>query len=118
MFGDEISEPEHAEVATVQQKVLEQLSGELDDETVLRHFTLLPEKYALYTPLQQILSHIRLCERLHDQPVVTLWTPHPQSGYTELVVSTLDSPRSICPNRRRPDGSRNLNFERPVEYPG
>ncbi len=92
MFGDEISEPEHAEVTAVQQKVLEQLSGEFDVETVLRHFTLLPEKYALYTPLQQILSHIRLCERLHDKPVVTLWTPHPQSGYTELVVSTLDLP--------------------------
>ena len=92
MFGDEISEPEHAEVAAIQQKVLEQLSGEFEDEIVLRHFTLLPEKYALYTPLQQILSHVRLCERLHDQPVVTLWTPHSQSGYTELVVSTLDSP--------------------------
>ena len=92
MFGDEISEPEHAQVAAIQQKVLEQLSSEFEDEIVLRHFTLLPERYALYTPLQQILSHIRLCERLHDQPVVTSWTPHPQSGHTELVVSTLDSP--------------------------
>jgi len=92
MFGDEISEPEHAQVAAIQQKVLEQLSREFEVETILRHFTLLPEKYALYTPLQQILSHIRLCERLQNKPVVTLWTPHPQSGYTELIVSTLDLP--------------------------
>ncbi|MFN8007570.1 MAG: HD domain-containing protein [Terriglobia bacterium] len=92
MFGDAISEPEHAQVTSIQQKVLEQLSREFETETILRHFTLLPEKYALYTPLQQILSHIRLCERLHDKPVVTLWTPHASSGYTELMVSTLDLP--------------------------
>lgn len=92
MFGDEISEPEHAQVAAIQQQVLEQLAHEFETETVLRHFLLLPEKYALYTPLPQILSHVRLCERLGDQPAVTLWTTHPQAGYTELVVSTRDVP--------------------------
>ena len=118
MFGDEISEPEHAEVAAVQQKVLEQLSGEFDDEIVLRHFTLLPEKYALYTPLQQILSHIRLCERLHDKPVVTLWTPHPQSGIHGVGCFNSRFSRSICPNRGHSDSSRDLYFECPAEYPG
>lgn len=92
MFGDEISEPEHAQVATIQQKVLEHLAPELDTDTVLRHFLLLPEKYSLYTPVPQILSHIRLCERLQERPVVTEWIPHPQAGYTELVLSTRDLP--------------------------
>jgi len=92
MFGEEISEPEYAQVAAIQQSVLERLGHEFDVETVLRHFLLLPEKYALYTPLAQILSHVRLCEQLQDRPVLTLWTPHPQAGYTELVLATRDLP--------------------------
>jgi [protein-PII] uridylyltransferase len=53
---------------------------------------LLPEKYALYTPITQILSHIRLCEKLGDQTVLTQWNPHAQGGYTELIVATRDLP--------------------------
>jgi [protein-PII] uridylyltransferase len=92
MFGDEISEPEYAQVAVIQQQALEQLGTEFETDAVLHHFLLLPEKYALYTPLPQIIAHVRLCERLQDQPVVTLWTPHPRAGYTELVLSTRDLP--------------------------
>jgi len=92
MFGDEISEPEYAQVAVIQQQALEQLGTEFETDAVLHHFLLLPEKYALYTPMPQIISHVRLCERLQDQPVVTLWTPHPRAGYTELVLSTRDLP--------------------------
>lgn len=92
MFGDEISEPEYAQAAKIQQHALEQLGSEFQTETVLRHFQLLPEKYALYTPLTQIVSQVRLCEKLQDQPVVTLWTPHPRACYTELVLSTHDLP--------------------------
>ena len=92
MFGDEISEPEYAQVAAIQQSVLERLGHELDVDRILRHFLMLPEKYALYTPLPQILSHVRLCEQLRERPVLTLWTPHPQAGYTELILSTHDLP--------------------------
>jgi len=92
MFGDDISEPEYAQVAVIQQRVLEQLGTEFETDAVLRHFLLLPEKYALYTPLPQIISDVRLCDRLRDQPVVTLWTPHARAGYTELVLSTRDLP--------------------------
>ena len=92
MFGDDISEPEYAQVAVIQQRALEQLGTEFETDAVLRHFLLLPEKYALYTPLPQILSHVRICERLQDLPVLTLWTSHPRAGYTELVLSTRDLP--------------------------
>ena len=92
MFGDEISEPEHAQVAAIQQKILELLGHEFDVDTVLKHFLFLPERYALYTPLPQILSHIRLCERLQDYPVATEWIPHPYAGYTELNLVTRDVP--------------------------
>jgi len=91
MFGDEISEPEYAQVAVIQQRVLEQLGTEFETDAVLRHFLLLPEKYALYTPLPQIISHVRLCDRLQDQPVVSSWAAH-GAGYTELTLSTRDLP--------------------------
>ncbi len=92
MFGDDVSEPEHARVAVIQQQVLEALENELETEAILRHFLLLPEKYALYTPQNQILVHIRLCERLQGSPVVTQWVPYPHVGYTELYLSTRDMP--------------------------
>ncbi|MEW5978132.1 MAG: HD domain-containing protein [Acidobacteriota bacterium] len=92
MFGDEVTPPEHTRVAAIQRKVLEHAGPGVSRDAVLRHFLLLPEKYALYTPLPQILSHIRLCERLQDQPVVTEWISHPQAGYTDLFVSTNDVP--------------------------
>ncbi len=92
MFGDEISQPEHAQVAATQQKVLEVLGREFETDKVLKHFLFLPERYALYTPLTQILSHIRLCEQLQDRPVATEWMPHPHAGYTELNLATRDLP--------------------------
>jgi [protein-PII] uridylyltransferase len=92
MFGDEISQPEHAQVAATQQKVLELLGREFDVDKALKHFLFLPERYALYTPLTQILSHIRLCERLQDRPVATEWVPHPHAGYTQLNLTTRDLP--------------------------
>src|SRR5262245_37119990 len=87
MFGDEISQPEHAQVATTQQKVVEALGQEFEVDATLKHFLFLPERYALYTPLPQILSHIRLCERLQERPVLTEWIPHPHAGYTQLNVA-------------------------------
>jgi [protein-PII] uridylyltransferase len=79
-------------VAVIQQRALEQLGAEFETDAVLRHFLLLPEKYALYTPLPQIIAHVRLCEGLQGHPVVTLWTPHARAGYTEVVLSTRDLP--------------------------
>jgi [protein-PII] uridylyltransferase len=92
MFGDEISQPEYAQVATTQQKVVESLGHEVDVDAILKHFLFLPERYALYTPLPQILSHIRLCERLLERPVVTEWIPHPHAGYTQLNLAARDVP--------------------------
>ena len=44
MFGNELSGAEHARVAAIQRRVLEQLAGELSVDSVLQHFSLLPEK--------------------------------------------------------------------------
>ena len=92
MFGQDLSGAEHARVAEIQRGVLEQLAGDLSVDSVLNHFSLLPEKYALYTPLPQIVTHIRLCENLKEQPLATEWVANPDAGYYELHLSTRDLP--------------------------
>ena len=92
MFGRELSGAEHARVAEIQRGVLEQLAGELSVDSVLNHFSFLPEKYALYTPLPQIVAHVRLCENLKEQPLASEWVANPDGGYYELHLSTRDLP--------------------------
>ena len=92
MFGQELSGAEHARIAEIQRGVLEQLAGELSVDSVLHHFSLLPEKYALYTPLSQIVAHVRLCENLKEQPLASEWVANPDAGYYELNLSTRDLP--------------------------
>lgn len=92
MFGRELSGAEHARVAEIQRGVLEQLAGELSMDSVLNHFSFLPEKYAFYTPLPQIVAHVRLCENLKEQPLASEWVANPDGGYYELHLSTRDLP--------------------------
>ncbi len=92
MFGNELSGVEHARVAEIQRSVLERLAGELSVDSVLQHFSLLPEKYALYTPLSQIVAHVRLCENLQERPLVSKWVANPDAGHFELSLSTRDLP--------------------------
>ena len=92
MFGRELSGAEHARVAEIQRGVLEQLAGELPVDSVLNHFSFLPEKYALYTPLSQIVAHVRLCENLKERPLASEWVANPDGGYHELHLSTRDLP--------------------------
>ncbi len=92
MFGRELSGAEHARVAEIQRGVLEQLAGELPVDSVLNHFSFLPEKYALYTPLPQIVAHVRLCENLKERPLASEWVANPDGGYHELHLSTRDLP--------------------------
>ena len=92
MFGQELSGAEHARVAEIQRGVLEQLAGELPVDSVLNHFSFLPEKYALYTPLSQIVAHVRLCENLKARPLASEWVAKPDAGCHELHLSTRDLP--------------------------
>ena len=92
MFDQELSGAEHAQIAEIQRSVLEQLAGELSVDSVLQHFFLLPEKYALYTPLSQIVTHVNLCQDLKEKPLVSEWVANPDAGYYELHLSTRDLP--------------------------
>ena len=92
IFGDPVSRAEHARVAEIHRLIIEEHAEELSVDSVLEHFSLLPEKYALYSSSPQIVSHIRLCKKLKGVALASEWVAKPDAGYFELHLSTRDLP--------------------------
>jgi [protein-PII] uridylyltransferase len=85
------SEARH-EVVPARRKVEELLENEMSRQKVTRHLDLLPEKYVLYTPLEQIRCHLRLVDKLQGEGVVFGWIDHPREWYSDLLMVTKDRP--------------------------
>ena len=92
IFGDPVSTAEHARVAEIHRLIIEENAEELSVDAILEHFSLLPEKYALYSSADQIVSHIRLCEKLKRLVLVSEWVAKTDADYFELHLSTHDVP--------------------------
>jgi [protein-PII] uridylyltransferase len=90
MFSEEVSPSAHAEVENVRQQVIELLKSEMAVAAIRNHFRLLPEKYALYTPVAQIAQHARLGQKLEQSEIVLEWEDHPDKGYTHLNLVSRD----------------------------
>jgi [protein-PII] uridylyltransferase len=80
------------EVAPIRRKLEQLLGNEVDSAAVSRHLELLPEKYVLYTRLDQIRRHLQLIGQLHHDEVVFAWIDHPEKRYCDLLVVTRDRP--------------------------
>ena len=91
MLGRQVSGSRDSEVLEIQRRVLEKMDKALEIDSVLKHFSLLPAKYALYTPVNRIISHIQMCEKLKDSPLVTEWIPNLDAGYLELNLVGRDT---------------------------
>jgi [protein-PII] uridylyltransferase len=92
MFAAEITPRVHVEVEAVRRQVGDLLEQEIDVATIENHFRLLPERYALYTPLSQIVEHLRLGQKLQHASVAFGWIEHREEGYTDLLLVTRDRP--------------------------
>jgi [protein-PII] uridylyltransferase len=92
MFAAEITPSGHGEVEAVQRRVSDLLEPEIDFATIENHFRLLPERYALYTPLSQIVEHLRLSQKLQHASIAFEWIEHREEGYTDLLLVTRDRP--------------------------
>ena len=84
MLGRQATGSGDNQVLEIQRKVLEKMDKASRIDSILQHFSLLPDKYALYTPVDRIISHIHMCEKLKDRPLVTEWNPNLDDGYLEL----------------------------------
>jgi [protein-PII] uridylyltransferase len=92
MLGrQQVSGSRDTEVLEIQRRVLEKMDRAIEIDSVLKHFSFLPAKYALYTPVNRIISHIQMYDKLKDFPLVTEWTPNVDGGYLELNLVGRDT---------------------------
>jgi [protein-PII] uridylyltransferase len=64
-----------------------------EDEAVQRHCDSMPASYVLNTPLDEIVFHIQLLERLGSERIVLDIYNRPGDDYSELTVCTHDDPQ-------------------------
>jgi [protein-PII] uridylyltransferase len=85
------SEARH-EVAPARRKIEQLLEHQIDRQIIAQHLEMLPEKYVLYTPVEQIRGHLWLVKRLQGEEVVFDWLEYPGKGYSDLLLVTKDRP--------------------------
>ncbi len=81
--------PEEGESETepLRQRIARMLGSEVDSDEVRRHFKLLPDDYARFTPPQAIIEHIRLAASLNSRLIKTGWRANTQTRSTDLHLA-------------------------------
>jgi [protein-PII] uridylyltransferase len=73
-----------SDVEPLRARIARMLASEVDPDEVRKHFKLLPEDYARFTPPQVIIEHIRLIASLNSRQVKTGWRVNTQTRCTDL----------------------------------
>jgi [protein-PII] uridylyltransferase len=84
--------PEKLTLQDVAQRVLAELRDAGLKRAVPGHLAMTSERYLSATPPARIAAHMRLIERLEDEPVATELFHHPDLGSSDLVIVTRDVP--------------------------
>ena len=84
--------PERLTREDVAQRVLAELRDAGLKRAVPGHLAMTSERYLSTTPPARIAAHMRLIERLEDEPVATELFHHPDLGSSDLVIVTRDVP--------------------------
>ncbi|MFN8009641.1 MAG: [protein-PII] uridylyltransferase [Terriglobia bacterium] len=92
MFDQKRGTGNRREIKQLQEEVKKSLGPEIPAPLIEEHFSRLPEKYVLYTPVRQIQEQLRLIAPLDIENVAVHWVERPEQGYTELYVATKDHP--------------------------
>lgn len=81
--------PEEGESETepLRQRIARMLGSEVDPDEVRRHFKLLPDDYARFTPPQAIIEHVRLAASLNSRLIKTGWRLNTQTRSTDLHLA-------------------------------
>jgi [protein-PII] uridylyltransferase len=89
LTGGAVPRPSRDAVAD---RVWEEMGREGSRRAVLAHLAMMAERYLVTTPAQRIAAHLRLVERIEEEPVATELFHHPDLGSSDLVVVTRDVP--------------------------
>jgi [protein-PII] uridylyltransferase len=84
--------PEKLTLQDVAQRVLAELRDAGLKRAVPGHLAMTAERYLSTTPPARIAAHMRLIERLDDEPVATELFHHRDLGSSDLVIVTRDVP--------------------------
>ena len=84
--------PEKLTLQDVAQRVLAELRDAGLKRAVPGHLAMTAERYLSTTPPARIAAHMRLIERLDDEPVATELFHHRDLGSSDLVIVTRDMP--------------------------
>jgi [protein-PII] uridylyltransferase len=84
--------PERLTREDVAQRVLAELRDAGLKRGVPGHLAMISERYLATTPPARIAAHMRLIERLEEEPVATELFHHPDLGSSDLVIVTRDVP--------------------------
>jgi len=82
--------PEKLTLEDVAQRVLAELRDASLKRSVPGHLAMTSERYLATTPTARIAAHMRLIERLEEEPVATELFHHPDLGSSDLVIVTRD----------------------------
>ena len=77
-------EKDESDVEPLRARIGRMLASEVDQDEVRKHFKLLPDDYARFTPPQIIIEHIRLIASLNSRQVKTGWRVNTQTRCTDL----------------------------------
>jgi [protein-PII] uridylyltransferase len=84
--------PERLSREDVAQRVLAELRDPGLKNAVPGHLAMVSERYLATTPPARIAAHMRLIERLEEEPVATELFHHRDLGLSDLVIVTRDVP--------------------------
>jgi len=88
LTGGQIEPPSREAVAA---RVREAIAHEGSQRAVAAHLALLSSRYLATTAPQRIACHLRLVERLDEEPIATELFHHPDLGSSELVIVARDA---------------------------
>jgi [protein-PII] uridylyltransferase len=89
LTGGQVEPPSRDLVAA---RVWEAMQHEGSRRALTAHLAMLSERYLVTTSPQRIACHVRLVERLEEDPVATELFHHPDLDSSELVIATRDVP--------------------------
>ena len=89
--GPRTAEQEILEVKQKQWEFIKQSNSKIAESEILDHFKYVPDRYSIYTPFEEISTHIKLVEKFKKEKIAIEWT-QTSLGYSIVNVCTTDRP--------------------------
>lgn len=89
----EFEQPDRSlKLQRIQSRVLERLATNYHVDGARALLAVMPDRYFLSTPEEEMPSHFRLLERLQEQPFLTTVRHYPENEHSEMVICAKDQP--------------------------